>query len=115
MYAYLDESGHSGSNLFDPSQRHFYACAVISSMDLDSRYSVKFNEYAQQQGQPHLHAAEMGVGRLLDLLPRLQKDIKRDTVRFFIVRGRGVVIRHRTLESFLSFSLVVTADGEWLE
>ena len=84
MYAYLDESGHSGSNLFDSSQRHFYACAVMSSMDLDSRYSVKFNEYAQQHGQPHLHAAEMGVGRLLDLLPRLQKDIKRDTIRFFI-------------------------------
>lgn len=84
MYAYADESGHTGSNLLDPSQPTYFAAAAMSLMDIDAKYGPVFTEYAQERGFQFLHAAEMGLGRLLELIPKLTKWIQRDTIRFFI-------------------------------
>ena len=35
MYFYVDESGHTGLELFDPSQPNFYYGLLISSADLN--------------------------------------------------------------------------------
>jgi len=84
VYAYADESGHTGGNLLDPAQPIYYSAAVMSLGDIDVKYGPAFNEYANQQGFDHLHAAEMGIHRLKDFLPRLTGWIKRDTIRFYI-------------------------------
>ena len=84
MYAYADESGHTGSNLLDPDQPVYYSVAVMSLEDIDQKYGKSFNEYANQHDFGHLHAAEMGIHRLKDFLPKLTKWIKRDTIRFFV-------------------------------
>jgi len=86
VYAYADESGHTGGNLLDPAQPVYYSAAVMSLEDIDRKYGPAFNDYAKQQGFDHLHASEMGIHRLKGLLPRLTKWIKRDTIWFFIGR-----------------------------
>jgi hypothetical protein len=84
MYAYADESGQTGGNLLDPAQPAYYAAAVLSVSDLDTKYGPAFSAYAKQHGFEFLHASEMGMGRLSGFLPTLAKWIKRDTIRFFI-------------------------------
>ena len=91
VYAYADESGNTGSNLFDSAQPNFYSAAVISDFDLDTHYKEPFDKFALSEGFVGLHAAEMGMGRLVKFLPTLEKWIKRDTIRFFVGR---VVKRH---------------------
>lgn len=84
MYAYADESGHTGSNLLDIAQPTYYAAAVMCLTDLDAKYKPTFDAYAKKYGFKYLHAADMGMHRLTGLLPTLTKWIKRDTIRFFI-------------------------------
>ena len=84
MYAYADESGHTGGNLLDPAQPVYYSAAVMSLEDIDAKYGPAFTDYAMQQGFDHLHASEMGIHRLTGFLPTLTKWIKRDTIRFYI-------------------------------
>lgn len=86
VYGYADESGNTGANLFDPAQPIFYSAAVISDFDIDSSYKEPFTRLASAEGFSALHAAEMGMARLANILPTLAKWIKRDNVRFFIGR-----------------------------
>lgn len=86
MYAFIDESGNTGPNMFDPAQPVFYSVAVISRFDLDSQYGPIFRRMAAEVGQDSLHANMVGHSRLDPLLPQIQKMVKRDGVRFFIGR-----------------------------
>lgn len=84
MYAYIDESGHTGSNLLDADQPVYHSVGVMSLEDIDQKYEKLFSDYARKCGFEYLHAAEMGMSRLQRFLPILTKRIRRDTVRFFI-------------------------------
>lgn len=84
MYAYADESGHSGTNLCNTAQPIYYAGALISLTDPDVAYKAEFEAFAKSHNVSYVHAAELGIYRLSELLPRLTKLIKRDTLRFFI-------------------------------
>jgi hypothetical protein len=84
MYAYIDECGNNGWNVFDPDQPVFHSVAVIARFDINERDKALFATLAHQHGREHLHAAEMGVRRLESVVPALQREIKRDTVRFFV-------------------------------
>jgi hypothetical protein len=86
MHTYADESGNTGSNLLDPAQPDYFAGAVMALESLDGKYSALFSEYAKSRGHSHLHAGEMGMGKLIDLFPKLERLIKRDTLRFFLGR-----------------------------
>lgn len=84
MFAFIDESGNTGPNLFDPDQPVFYSVAVISKRDLDIDYAPEFSRLAQSCGASSLHAAELGIAALERILPEIQRMIKRDNVRFFL-------------------------------
>jgi len=58
MYCYVDESGHTGANLFDPAQPTLFYELLSASVNLDI-------------GVDRLHATELGVpglGRIAPLL-----------------------------------------------
>ncbi len=94
MFAYIDESGNTGPNLFDPNQPGFYSAAVLSKRDIDLDYAAEFSRLAAVAGAPSLHAAEMGAAALDRVLPSLQQMVKRDGIRFFtgIINKRDLVL-----------------------
>jgi NCAIR mutase (PurE)-related protein len=77
MFAFIDESGNTGPNLFDPEQPVFYSVAVISKRDLDVEYATEFLRLANSCGASSLHAAELGVAALEKLLPEIQRMVNR--------------------------------------
>ena len=75
MYAYIDESGSTGANLFDPNQPYFLTVAMSSPVDFDSVFRERVAGIARSAEVSYLHANEMGVagvesiaGRILDLV-----------------------------------------------
>ena len=60
MYAYIDESGNTGSNLFDPEQPYFLTVAMSSPTDFDDVFRHRVGRIAHRAGVDHLHANEMG-------------------------------------------------------
>src|SRR5258706_1295238 len=98
MFAFIDESGNTGPNLFDPEQPVFYSVAVISKRDLDIEYAADFLRLANSCGASTLHAAELGVAGLEKVLPEIQRMVKRDTIRFFVgeINKRDLVLTKLT-------------------
>jgi hypothetical protein len=84
MFAYLDESGNTGPNLFDPNQPWFYYCCVMSRQDIDIVLKNEFAQLVSEVGTSCLHANELGLGRLKPVLSRLQHLIKKNNIRFFL-------------------------------
>ena len=61
MHAYIDESGNTGFNLFDPAQPYFLNVAMSSPVDFDAVFAERVAGIARSAGVTHLHANEMGV------------------------------------------------------
>src|SRR5579872_2226863 len=74
MYFYIDESGHTGKNLFSPSQPASLYYGVLSSkVNLDIlafRYiqNIKFKINAKR-----LHAVDLSSDRLASIIPDIKK------------------------------------------
>jgi len=90
MFAYIDESGNTGPNLFDPAQPGFYSVAAISRKDIDLVYAGDFGVLAARLGLGSLHGAQMGAARLDLVLPDVGRMIDRDGIRFFV----GIINKH---------------------
>jgi hypothetical protein len=86
MFAFIDESGSTGPNLFDQEQPIFYSVAVISKADLDIEYRETFHRLARANGFSSLHANIAGQRGLDPILPEIQRLLKKDNIRFFIAK-----------------------------
>ncbi|MGV1017054.1 MAG: DUF3800 domain-containing protein [Fluviibacter phosphoraccumulans] len=71
MYFYVDESGHTGANLFDPEQPMLYYGILSSQVNIDFLAEEPLRELRQQAGQSRLHAAELGNSGLVPMVDRL--------------------------------------------
>ena len=60
MYVYIDESGHTGFNLFDPEQPYFLNVAMSSLVDFDDVFGERVQLIAAAAGVSYLHASDMG-------------------------------------------------------
>jgi hypothetical protein len=78
MYFYIDESGHTGSNLFDPDQSVLYYGVVSSDVDLDTEAQAAVQVLRDRLGVARLHSNELGVARLT----LIAKDVARITADF---------------------------------
>lgn len=107
MFAFIDESGNTGPNLFDSEQPVFYSVAVISKRDLDIEYAGEFSRLANLCGASTLHAAELGGAALEKVLPEIQRMIKRDNVRFFL----GVLVKRDSVLAKLADTLLDSHDN----
>lgn len=85
-FFYVDESGHTGTNLFDQSQPTLYYGVLSTNLNLDllgKKYLPKIHRLLNVQ---RLHAAELGNGGLVRILPDLLKIIKKFKPTFDIYR-----------------------------
>ena len=69
MYFYVDESGHTGPNLFDSAQPILYYGVLSSRVNLDAVLLERVKRVRKKLGVQRLHAAELGIGRLVDVIP----------------------------------------------
>ncbi|RQR72261.1 hypothetical protein DIE11_28345 [Burkholderia sp. Bp9012] len=86
MYFYIDESGHTGPNLFDPAQPMLYYGVLSSRVNLDVVAVEKVDAIRRRLGVPRLHAAELGIGRLMDVVPHVLPLVKQFDIRFDVYR-----------------------------
>lgn len=78
MYFYIDESGHTGPNLFDPSQSVLYYGVISSAVDLDTEAQAAVQVLRDRLGVVRLHSNELGVTRLT----LIAEDVARITADF---------------------------------
>lgn len=86
MFFYVDESGQTGPNLFDAAQPMLYYGVLSSRMNLDVVAEPILASMRRRLQVPRLHAAELGVGRLVAISPGLVQLSKRLEMRFDIYR-----------------------------
>jgi hypothetical protein len=88
MYFYVDESGHTGSMLFDASQPTLYYGVLSSDLNLDVLAEENLTRIRKRLGVARLHAGELGNAKLsliADDLLAMQKSYK---LRFDFYRVR---------------------------
>ena len=83
MWAYIDESGNTGANLFDPSQPYFTNIAVSSPVDFDSIYGDRVSKIAGSVRQQYLHATELGVEKVESVAPDILDLVRSAGLRFY--------------------------------
>ena len=86
MYFYVDESGHTGPNLFDSAQPMLYYGVLSSRLNLDVVAEPSLASLRGRLQAARLHAAELGVGRLVEISSDLIKLVKRLGMRFDVYR-----------------------------
>lgn len=85
-FAYTDESGNSGQNLFDPNQETFWTGTLIAFADVDTKYRTVQRELLRTVSMAELHGAELGFGRIETIAERLVVFIREKKFRFSFVR-----------------------------
>jgi hypothetical protein len=63
LYAYVDETGNTGHNLFDEAQPDFFTAALITKGNFDDRYSEAALKLTALLSVDSLHGKELGIGR----------------------------------------------------
>lgn len=86
MYFYVDESGHTGPNLFDAAQPMLYYGVLSSRMNLDVVAEYELASLRKRLKVPRLHAAELGVGRLVSVVPEIARLASKLDMRFDVYR-----------------------------
>lgn len=86
MHFYVDESGHTGPNLFDEAQPILYYGVLSSRVNLDVLGASSLDHLRRSLGVKRLHAAELGAGRLATVAPAITRLVKRHDVRFDVYR-----------------------------
>jgi hypothetical protein len=67
MYFYVDESGHTGANLFDDTQPILYYGVLSSQLNIDGLARDAVKELRASLGVERLHANELGMGKLVEI------------------------------------------------
>ena len=86
MFFYIDESGHTGTNLFDPSQPLLYYGVLSSNANLDILGQDPFPLLRNQLGVERLHAAELGNRRLVSIVEELTRVQRKYEITFDLYR-----------------------------
>lgn len=95
MHFYVDESGHTGPNLFDPSQPTLYYGVLSSPVDVDALAIDQLVELRNRVGMQRLHAADLGNGGLVSIagdLASLQKSLSLSFDIFRVAKPDHAVI-----------------------
>jgi hypothetical protein len=86
VYFYVDESGHTGPNLFDAAQPMLYYGVLSSRMNLDVLAEYELASLRRRLKVPRLHAAELGVGKLVSVVPEVARLASKLDMRFDVYR-----------------------------
>lgn len=97
MHFYVDETGHTGPNLFDSTQPVLSYGVLSSPADLDKVTEPELAALRKKLGVPRLHAAELGIHRLSEVVDILIVLQEKNRIRFDIWQ---VVKRDHAIISF---------------
>lgn len=86
MFFYVDESGHTGSELFDAAQPVLYYGVISSDVNLDMLAEERLAPLRKRLSVDRLHAAQLGVGRLATISEELVAIQKKFSLRFDLYR-----------------------------
>jgi hypothetical protein len=86
IYAYVDETGNTGHNLFDEQQPDFWTSALVTKGDFDLAYGDKVRAIAATIGRGSLHATDLGTGRLEGIAFELLGLLRTAQAHFFVSR-----------------------------
>ncbi|MDP2780034.1 DUF3800 domain-containing protein [Devosia sp.] len=86
MFFYVDESGHTGSELFDAAQPVLYYGVISSDVNLDVLAEERLAPLRKRLSVDRLHAAQLGVGRLATISEELVAIQKKFSLRFDLYR-----------------------------
>ncbi|MBB4261728.1 MULTISPECIES: DUF3800 domain-containing protein [unclassified Bradyrhizobium] len=135
LYAYVDETGNTGHNLFDEAQPDFFTAALITKGNFDDGYSEAALKLTAALGVDTLHGKELGIGRIEKIADDFLALLNKAHAHFFISRvekkyllatkvfdslfdsgeNAGVAWHHynlRPLRLLLAFKLALTVDEE---
>jgi Protein of unknown function (DUF3800) len=85
MFAYVDETGNTGGNLFDPEQPWFITIGLMTKTNFDVLERNLFSA-GGANGEIDFHANEAGFEKIEQIALRLLIVAKKRDVRFFISR-----------------------------
>lgn len=88
MYCYVDESGNTGLELFDPNQPVLYYGLLTAQANLDVIAGPLLQGLRSSLGVKRLHANELGVARLTGIADKLTRFSKKNDLRFSMLRVR---------------------------
>ncbi len=86
MYCYVDESGNTGSHLFDENQPVLFYGVLTSKLNLDVAAEPLLRSLRRKMGVKRLHANELGVGRLSEVALEIAKFSQKNDVRFSLFK-----------------------------
>ena len=86
LYFYIDESGHTGTNLFDENQPYLYYGVLSSAKDIDIIALAELEGVRNKVGVDRLHASELGNGKLISIVQDILALEKKYQLRFDINR-----------------------------
>lgn len=86
LYAYVDETGNTGHNIFDPVQPDFYTAALVTKGDFDLTFSGRANAIAKKLGEISLHGKDLGIAKLESVAPDILALLTTSEANFFVSR-----------------------------
>jgi hypothetical protein len=86
IYAYVDESGNTGKNIFDQAQPNFFTAALVVRGDFDSIWGERVKGIAREVGAEAIHANKLGLGGLEKIADKLHILLRGAKANFFISR-----------------------------
>ncbi|RBP20665.1 MULTISPECIES: DUF3800 domain-containing protein [Bacillus] len=86
LFAYTDESGNSGLNLFDKGQPYFWTGTVISFNDLQVEAEGLIKHCAEKLQVKELHANELGLSKIELIADDFISFIKTHNLKFIFTR-----------------------------
>lgn len=86
MYFFVDESGHTGANLFDENQPILYYGVLSAKTNIDVLAEPTVRMARRVRGVERLHASELGLGGLVQISKYLAEVQKKYQPRFDIYR-----------------------------
>lgn len=86
MFAYVDESGNTGPNLFDPNQPIYMTGAMMVREDFDQQHGQRIARIAASIGAEELHGNELGVGGILKIADAIADVLRSVSAEFYFCR-----------------------------
>lgn len=86
LFAFIDETGNTGHNIFDENQPDFFTTALITRGNFDALYGARVAAIASAFGQSSLHAKDLGVHRLESVSGGLLELLVASKAMFFLSR-----------------------------
>src|SRR6185437_6351215 len=86
IFAYVDETGNTGKNIFDANQPDFITAALVNKGDFDAQWGAQIRTIAAQVGSNAIHANELGLGRLETIAEQLFDVLAASDAHFFVSR-----------------------------